>query len=282
MMLRLVFCQVVFVVLFAPRLGDAPEAQGAAPGENGPTATTDGTQRPQGSATVSWGSPKIKEIEKVWNREKPTTSDDPKNLQGIQLKLLAELLAGRLSENELKELAASCVSMPVRPRDFTMDDHFRIQALLVALVKIGSRDGLVTLLSTRCPKGVLARQIEFYIVLTGRKKMKDPILVLCDAYTKCRVPEVRQVIAEAIRRGFANAGIDAKEDAEFVKRAVQWYDRNRGHLWFNVLYDHNYSTPGGDYSTNPLFVIGTEPPQYKFESHRPAPEGEQGKKGAGE
>ena len=82
--------------------------------------------------------------------------------------------------------------------------------------------------------------IEFYLAYYG-EKLKDPILVLGEAFSKCKVPEVRHDIAGAVRRGFAGHGIRGKDDAEYVANAMQWYEKEKNHLIVNEEYWRNVS-----------------------------------------
>jgi len=110
----------------------------------------------------------------------------------------------------------------------------------------------VKLLSTRCQSEIgISNDIEYYLADCG-KKLKDPILVLGEAFSKCKVPEVRHDIAGAVRRGFAGHGIRGKDDAEYVANAMQWYEKEKDHLIVNVEYWHNSVwVPGGMYDEMP-------------------------------
>jgi hypothetical protein len=80
--------------------------------------------------------------------------------------------------------------------------------------------------------------IEFYLALRGNK-LKDPILVLGEAFSRCEVPEVRHDIAGAVRRAFIGQGILGEDDAEFVKNAMQWYEKEKSHVTVNPMYWQN-------------------------------------------
>ncbi|MGO8688442.1 MAG: hypothetical protein ACLQLG_02320, partial [Thermoguttaceae bacterium] len=64
----------------------------------------------------------------------------------------------------------------------------------------------------------------------GRETLKDPILILGEAYAQCRIPKVRRTIANAVRRDFSGSGVRGKDDAEFVKNARRWYEEEKEHL----------------------------------------------------
>ena len=119
-------------------------------------------------------------------------------------------------------LAASCDKLPARVEKwgFTRD----VLAFLgTSLADCGDRERLVALLSKRCPNRIhWPENVEFYLAVRA-KRLRDPILILGEAYSKSQVPETRHALAAAVRRGFVDLGIRGKDDAEYVKNAMQWY-----------------------------------------------------------
>jgi formylglycine-generating enzyme required for sulfatase activity len=152
----------------------------------------------------------------------------------------------------MSELAATCDRLPVSEKDWSGFERCLILEMASIFLKDGDRDSLVTLFSTRLPSRYHFMDIEDLVVRCGTK-LKDPVLVLGDAYAKCQVPEVRLQIAQAIRRGFKGSGIRGNDDAEFVKNAMQWYEREKDHLAFNPEYSYNRGQ-GDGYIKRPLFV----------------------------
>ena len=67
----------------------------------------------------------------------------------------------------------------------------------------------------------------------GRKTLGDPIAVLGEAYSQCQIPEVRRQIANAVCRSFTGSGIRGKDDAEFVRNAMKWYEKEKDCLTVN-------------------------------------------------
>ena len=120
-------------------------------------------------------------------------------------------------------------------------------------LKEGDRDSLVTLFSTRFPSRYHFMEIENLLVRHG-EKLKDPVLVLGDAYAKAQIPEVRQAIAQAVRRGFKGSGIRGNDDADFVNNAMQWYAREKDHLVFNEEYGGLQTLDVHFYLEHPLFI----------------------------
>jgi hypothetical protein len=109
-----------------------------------------------------------------------------------------------------------------------------------SFIESGDRESLIAMLTTTpCPNRLSGYEdIEFYLAWEG-KRMKDPILILGEAYSKCRVPEIRHQLAGAVRRAFADLGIRGKGDADYVKNAMQWYEKEKDHLTVNRKYEHN-------------------------------------------
>ena len=67
-------------------------------------------------------------------------------------------------------------------------------------------------------------------------------MILGDAYAKCQVPEVRTIIAGVVRRAFLGHGIRGKDDGDFVKNAMQWYQQRKDRLTVNFKYASNIAT----------------------------------------
>ena len=227
-------------------------------------------------ANISWDCPKIREVEREWQSLQETYDKPVAEIPGrdgkdnyIEMQKMTErLLRKRLSEQELHQLAVSCDKLPVRIGECRF-----IRDVLALLVKclVGSRDRetLVRLLSARCPSQIdPPENIEFYLAFHG-KELKDPILVLSEAYSQCEVPETRHSLAAGVRRGFAGLGIRGKDDADYVKNAMQWYEKEKDHLVANWAYTMNetaspfsvdayekhpelYDNPGG-FTRYPLF-----------------------------
>jgi hypothetical protein len=119
-----------------------------------------------------------------------------------------------------------------------------MDTLLVALVRSfaeeGQRDDLVALLSAQVVDGWGGYfELEWYLASREGKKLKDPILVLGDAYAKSRTPEVAKDLAKVIRRAFKGLDIPGKDDAEYANAAMRWYAANRDHLVVNPKYVQN-------------------------------------------
>jgi hypothetical protein len=111
-----------------------------------------------------------------------------------------------------------------------------VQYMVEVFVTSGDRASLLELLSKRCPECAGPYElIEFYLARNA-DKLKDPLLVLGDAYAECKVPEVRRRIARAFRRGFTTAGVRGKDDGEFVNNALQWYKKEKDHIVVNPQY----------------------------------------------
>ena len=204
---------------------------------------------------LTWDSPRVLEVKKdyellVGSFTEPST----KSNGGERMTKIGDLLKKRLSHREMSELAATCDTLPVAVKDWTDFELSLMLEMTWVFLKDADRDSLVTLFSNRFPQCYDFPDIEDLLVLHGAK-LKDPVLILGDAYSKCRVPEVRLQIAQAIRRGFKGSGIRGNDDADFIKNAMQWYQREKDSLAYNPEYGYNRDAPGsgGQYIRHPLF-----------------------------
>ena len=142
--------------------------------------------------------------------------------------------------------------LPRRTEAATSDSFLEVAAVL--LIDSGDRDGLLTLFSIRFPRRIHHyTDTEFLLVLRGTK-IKDPILILGEAYAKCRVAAVQKEIATAVRHGFSGSGIRGNDDAKFVQDSMRWYEREKEHLILNIDYSRNAVGTLISYKDNPLFV----------------------------
>jgi hypothetical protein len=85
----------------------------------------------------------------------------------------------------------------------------------------------------------------------GFVRLTDPILIVTDAYSRSKIPAVREKIAEVLRRAFRGFGVSGKTDDEFVANAVRWYGQRKDRLWFNI----KYAIDDGPDDHEPLFYL---------------------------
>jgi hypothetical protein len=210
---------------------------------------------PSGTA-ISWASARVRGLEERIETEKRARVEHDLIYLRTE-EALSEALSQKFSKAELHQLAASFDSSPLKWEDSTIYQNTVQDSLLGTFLAAGDRDGLVTLLSARCPPEVLAHlDIELLLVLRGQK-LKDPILILGEAYSRARAPETRKEIVAALRRGFGAYGIRGRDDTEFVANVMAWYRLHHDQLMVNETYGDNFndSLVGGDrYGKNPLFV----------------------------
>jgi hypothetical protein len=193
---------------------------------------------------TSWDSPRLLEIEKEWQ----SLQDSARRMIGEErtkkygrknerlYRVLFDLIRKQLSDNDKRQLAISCGTLPVRPQDRSAFTNEVLSCIVNAFSVSGDRDSLVNLLSTRFPPRIgPVATIEWHLVIRG-KNMKDPILILGEAYSQCNIPSVRHDIAAAVRRGFTDLGVRGKDDADFVKNAMQWYEQEKDNLVPNPGY----------------------------------------------
>jgi hypothetical protein len=216
-------------------------------------AVLQGCKKNQGiseEATVSWASVKMNNLEHEYNLLNFAYSKEKTKAKDTFVPTL--LFQSSLSYQDLCQLAASCDILPVRFRD--RQDGFRaviLEYIIETFVAMGDRDNLVKLLSKRFVSYLGAtHRIELFLAMQEERpqdfrgnRLRNPIMVLGEAYSKCELPEVRNEIVAAIRRGFAGHGIQGKDDAEFVKNAMQWYEREKNQLVVNPTYFQNEIMP---------------------------------------
>jgi hypothetical protein len=226
-------------------------------------ANADGT--PEDETVVDWNSRKLREIQTEWQSlqaayEKDTWGKPSKSKYSELVAAVDRLFMKRLSKEDLRSLAASSEMVAVLDKD---RNHF-VTDLLAFMVKafvgFGDRESLVILLSKRCPSRIAwPEDIEYYLAHRARR-LTDPILVLGEAYSRCQVPETRHTLAAAVRRGFAGLGIRGNDDADYVKNAMQWYERQKNELAVNVRYPLNES---GGVMLFTIEVYGEHPEFYE-------------------
>ncbi len=178
------------------------------------------------------------EVKKAWQTLHDSFPERSWSKENIEERttMLHGVLKSRLSHQDMAALAKTCGTLAVNEYEWSDFDRSVIEALLEVFATSGDRENLVTLLSLRCPSQYGVMNIEGYLVHIGAKKLKDPVLILGEAYSRCQVPEVQKVIAKAVRRGFKGFGIRGNDDTDFVQRAMEWYDQEKAQLVFNRDY----------------------------------------------
>jgi hypothetical protein len=157
------------------------------------------------------------------------------------------LFRERLSETDLRQLTTSCDVLPVRTEEWVFTTDL-LEFMVRAFVRSPDRESLVTLLSKRCPTWVdWPTSIEYYLARHGGR-LKSPMSVLGDAYFRCQAPETRRSLAAAVRRGFVDLGIDGTDDADYVKHAMQCYEKEKDHWVVNS--DYTMNETGGGFSVD--------------------------------
>lgn len=204
---------------------------------------------------TSWDSPGMLAIQSEW--ESLPTTQDKSQYEVLQHKRDA-ILKRSLSHNDLRQLATTCTTLPIHENDRSLFTRAVLDHMVEVFVALGDRDGLVTLLSIRCPSCIRGNIYLEYSLVSGRGGLRDPVLILGEAYFKCQIPEVRQQIAAAVRRGFTSSGISGDDDAVFVETAMRWYEKETTHLVVNQEHHPFGSLPP---EGNPDFQV---PPYEKF------------------
>jgi uncharacterized protein (TIGR03067 family) len=205
--------------------------------------------------SLAWDSPKMRDIETEWQELADTSAKTsgkipgpPESFRENVKSLQVKLIGLRLSDRELQGLAGA--PGPIPDGSFANDV---VDCMLRSFLENGDRDSLVTMLSKRCPNRVVSAPIEIRLASWGYR-IQDPILILGQAYSKCQDPQTCHNLAAAVRRGFAGLGIQGKDDADYVKNAMQWYEKEKDHLAVNTKYHRNdYHVPLEWYEKHPEY-----------------------------
>jgi len=202
---------------------------------------------------IIWNCPKVQKIRQAWLKHADEGSARDSYAHGIDC--LVQVLSENLTEEQLRSLALSLVTMSneeVRESGFA---EALVQSLVILFVQNGSRNDLVALLSLHCPDRIyLYCDIEDYLTSQGAR-LDSPVLILKDAYMQCHTRENRTCIAGAFRRGFQGSHILGGTDEEFIRNASNWFLYNKPKLILNRRYGENATAGETSYSNNPLFVL---------------------------
>ncbi|MCD4727322.1 MAG: hypothetical protein K8R46_06660 [Pirellulales bacterium] len=195
------------------------------------------------------------EIERQWHAvwEDYDNTPDSKKADKYGLKnehlieKLSDVLKQNVSDQDIHRLADMCEELPVLGKDRSEFVNRVLEYMARHFLRNHDRDGLLKLLTTRFPDQFgpsMDDPIEYHLVDWGEKK--DGILLLGEAYAKCKDPQARHHLAIVVRRAFIGSGIKGKDDDEFVKNAMQWYEKEKDHLIVNIRY-----RPGVSYDMFP-------------------------------
>jgi hypothetical protein len=190
---------------------------------------------------TSWESPRLVKIEKEWRAVWDAFHSAPPGTYGRKNEKLQDLLrdvfARHLSGQDLRHLLAACDSLPVRAKDRSDFVNAVLKYMTETYIETGDRKSLVMLLATRFADNLYFESPVEYVVACGiGKRSVDPILVFGEAYSKCKDEAARHHLAVIVRRAFLGSGIGGESDADFVKNAMRWYEREKGHLAPRYLY----------------------------------------------
>ncbi len=211
--------------------------------------TEDQDAADQDAGALTWNSSKMSALEKEWkllwdSYEKGpggVPANDSKIRYGNTVMSVERLFRKRLSKHDLRQLAATSEMVPIQVDEHSRFTNDLLAFMVKAFVKLGDRASLVYLLSKRCPDRIyIFENIEYFLAHRGTR-LKDPILILGEAYSQCQVPETRHTLAAALRRSFAGHGVPGNDDAEFVSNAMRWYNKEKGRLTVNQNYYRNES-----------------------------------------
>ncbi|WP_422929013.1 hypothetical protein [Singulisphaera sp. PoT] len=145
---------------------------------------------------IDWDSPQMHEIEAEWislrdahNQAESADQINGKTLYIEHLAAVDQLFRRRVSLRWLRDLAASSKipAVPDDERGFSFRDDF-LAFMARSFIEAGDREGLVEILSKRCPSMVYPPlSIEYHLASWGWK-LRDPMLIFSEAYERSRIP----------------------------------------------------------------------------------------------
>jgi hypothetical protein len=196
----------------------------------------------------TWGGAEFRQLEK--DLSKTRTVPPPKD-KGFAVRQMEALLKKRLPKEDIPGLIASISPAPDDEDKRSEFEACFLDVLAEMLIDSGDRENLVSLFSTQFSTHIGFGASERVLVCPAGH-LKDPILVLGDAYGRAKNATIRTRIAAALHRGFDGNGIKGGDEAQFVKNSMQWYQDNKGELTLN---DHFDRGPDADAEYVPLYVF---------------------------
>jgi hypothetical protein len=220
-----------------------------------PRDNRDGPAKADKSPMV-WDGPQMRQIEKEWSAMTVPPGTTAGNKPLVRERQLEALLKKRLPKEDISKLVASMRKIPIDDNRQTEFQWTFIRALETILFENGDREDLVTLFSTHFDNYFLGSTTE-YVLVVWSKNMKDPVLVLAEAYERSKDPVIRKRIATAVHQSFDGVGVQGKDDAEFIANAMKWFKDNKDRLVLNPRYGIGY-TAVYPWRERPLYYIKGE------------------------
>jgi hypothetical protein len=178
---------------------------------------------------TSWDSPRLLKIKEKWDSIWRPSAKSKDEFQKLEDRL-GDVLVQNLSRSDLHRLAATSGSLPSRSKERSEFTNAVLAYMARVFICEGDRSNLVALLVGRFPDEPFHKERIEYSMAAHEK---DWILLFGDAYAKCQDAKNRRHLAVAVRRAFIGSGIRGQNDDEFVKNAMQWYRKEKGHLALN-------------------------------------------------
>ena len=124
------------------------------------------------------------------------------------------------------------------PKDRSDFVNAVLKYMAETFIESGDRESLVRLLATRFPDNLyFETPIEYYVAIGSTNgRSTGSILVFGEAYSQCHDEAARHHLAIVVHRAFIGSGIRGKEDAEFVRNAMKWYEKEKDHLAVREMY----------------------------------------------
>ena len=119
--------------------------------QRGVAPAADDSHPPRNERGLTWDSPALRELEQKLDSMAPS-KDDPDDRWAVSQRKLRPLLESRFSRAQFHQLAASFHASPTENVAATNFQELLFSTMMEHFLRSNDRDGLVLLLSHRCPR----------------------------------------------------------------------------------------------------------------------------------
>jgi hypothetical protein len=172
------------------------------------------------------------DIKSQWEQSCKTLNEKKlgRDYPGRKLDILVQILG----QTPTSQVDAERERIRRVPNDYPgMEEYDRtlLQALVLISERKKDRDGLVYLLSAKCPRFIAGSAIELEIASLD---INEPFLILIDSYQKAS--DERRYLAGIIRDSLGDLSEKNPDDSKFVAEARDWYLANFDKIAVNPYY----------------------------------------------
>lgn len=168
-----------------------------------------------------------------------------KEYPGKKLDIMAKLLKAAPApevKNELERVRNE-------PNDYyQMSDYdqYLLQAFFGIYASKRNRDGLIYLLSAKCPRFIATSPVELEI---ASLEITEPFLILFDSYAAASTDGERRFLLSILRDSLRDLSQKYANDTDFLKESRDWYTQSVSKITINPYYH-----PAGRAEQRDLFV----------------------------